>query len=121
MFVDESVMMMMMMMRRSRCGPPRVLLQVTGNTIFNVLQMAERPVDDNDRPEEDIRIRKTETLSCPFDDIVCRDTSAKQKSESDASEAKKRKRKVKGTKNFSLISFGDEAAEVSGLRRHSTD
>jgi peptidyl-prolyl cis-trans isomerase SDCCAG10 len=83
--------------------------KVTGNTIFNVLQMGERPVDGDDRPEEPIRIRKTETLSCPFDDIVIR--NLKPKVVVDEDKNRKRKRKVKGTKNFSLISFGDEAEE----------
>lgn len=83
--------------------------KVTGNTIFNVLQMGERPVDGDDRPEEPIRIRKTETLSCPFDDIVPREL--KKKVSTDDGESRKRKRKVKAIKNFSLISFGDEAEE----------
>ena len=47
-------------------------IQVTGNTIFNVLAIGEVTVDGNDRPEDPPRILRTEILNCPFDDILPR-------------------------------------------------
>ena len=51
--------------------------QVTGNTIFNVLRMAEMETDNNERPLEPPSIKKTEILNNPFDDIVTRDIKHK--------------------------------------------
>ena len=49
-----------------------VLLQVTGNTIFNVLRLGEMDCDADDRPLEPPRIINCEVLNNPFDDIVPR-------------------------------------------------
>ena len=50
---------------------------MTGNTIFNVLRMAEMETDNNERPLEPPSIKKTEILNNPFDDIVTRDIKHK--------------------------------------------
>ena len=91
--------------------------KVTGNTIFNVLQMAELPVGPNERPEDPPKITSVEVLKAYFDDIVPRSTpeSRRAAAEAAAEAAAKAKaagrRKVKGTKNFKLLSFGDEAED----------
>jgi len=64
---------------------------------------SQLPVDSNNRPEDPPRIIKTETVLPYFDDIVVRETAKKA-----VKVEPKPKRKVKGTKNFSLMSFGDE-------------
>ena len=48
--------------------------KVSGNTIFNVLRMAELETDSNERPLEPPSIRKTEVLNNPFDDIEPRES-----------------------------------------------
>lgn len=48
-------------------------MQVTGNTIFNVIQMGDLDVDSNDRPLDPPMILKTEVLSNFFTDIVRHD------------------------------------------------
>ncbi|XP_063681547.1 spliceosome-associated protein CWC27 homolog [Bolinopsis microptera] len=83
--------------------------KVTGNTIFNVLRMAEMETDNNERPLEPPSIRKTEILNNPFDDIVTRDI--KHKTGEEKKKEKKKKSQMKATKNFKLLSFGEEAEE----------
>ena len=71
--------------------------------VFIFGALSQLPVDSNNRPEDPPRIIKTETVLPYFDDIVVRETAKKA-----VKVEPKRKRKVKGTKNFSLMSFGDE-------------
>ncbi|NXK97353.1 CWC27 protein, partial [Formicarius rufipectus] len=82
--------------------------KVTGDTIYNMLRLAEVEVDKEERPLSPHKIRSTEVLFNPFDDIVPR-PSRKLKKDKPEEEAKKSK--VKGTKNFNLLSFGEEAEE----------
>lgn len=78
--------------------------KVTGNTIYNMIRLEESDVDQNERPLDPHKIISTEILSNPFPDIIPRMTRKKEsKSEP--------KSKSKGTKNYSLLSFGDEAEE----------
>jgi peptidyl-prolyl cis-trans isomerase SDCCAG10 len=78
-----------------------------GNTLFNVLTMAELPVDGNDRPEDPPRIKRVQVLNAYFTDIIPRTTA----SAAPVHVVKKKERKVKAVKNFKLMSFGDEAEE----------
>ncbi|KAL3870014.1 hypothetical protein ACJMK2_042631 [Sinanodonta woodiana] len=78
--------------------------KVTGDTVFNILRLQECEIDANERPLYPHKILKTKVLSNPFDDIVPR---PKNKNE----EEKKVKSKSKATKNFKLLSFGEEAQE----------
>ena len=77
--------------------------QIVGNTIYNVLKIAELEVDDNDRPVYPPKIIRTEVIVNPFPDIVPR-----KKTVSD-SNIKKRKKK----ENKNVLSFSDEIEENS--------
>uniref|UniRef100_A0A0B7AA45 Spliceosome-associated protein CWC27 homolog n=1 Tax=Arion vulgaris TaxID=1028688 RepID=A0A0B7AA45_9EUPU len=80
--------------------------KVTGVTLYNILKLQEVDVDVNERPLFPHKIIRTEILFNPFDDIIPR-VIKKVKKEED----KKIKSKSKATKNFSLLSFGEEAEE----------
>ncbi|XP_077142260.1 spliceosome-associated protein CWC27 homolog [Ranitomeya variabilis] len=82
--------------------------KVTGDTIYNLLRLAEVDIGEEDRPVNPHKIRITNVLFNPFDDIDPRVTK-KLKKEKQEEEAKQPK--VKGTKNFNLLSFGEEAEE----------
>ncbi|XP_053502141.1 spliceosome-associated protein CWC27 homolog isoform X2 [Ictalurus furcatus] len=81
--------------------------KVTGDTVYNMLRLAEVECDGDERPLKPHKIRTTEVLHSPFDDIVPRETRVKK--EKHKEEAKKSQSKA--TKNFSLLSFGEEAEE----------
>ncbi|XP_015704284.1 spliceosome-associated protein CWC27 homolog [Coturnix japonica] len=82
--------------------------KVTGDTIYNMLRLAEVEVDKEERPLSPHKIRSSEVLFNPFDDIVPRPNRRLKK---DKPEEEDKKPKVKGTKNFNLLSFGEEAEE----------
>ncbi|KAH0627967.1 hypothetical protein JD844_008588 [Phrynosoma platyrhinos] len=82
--------------------------KITGDTIYNMLRLSEVETDVNERPINPYKIKSTEVLFNPFDDIIPR-ISKKLKNEKPVEEEKKAK--SKGTKNFSLLSFGEEAEE----------
>ncbi|XP_022373747.1 peptidyl-prolyl cis-trans isomerase CWC27 homolog [Enhydra lutris kenyoni] len=82
--------------------------KVTGDTVYNMLRLTEVDVDEEERPRNPHRIRSCEVLFNPFDDIIPREIK-KPKKEKPEEEVKKLK--PKGTKNFSLLSFGEEAEE----------
>ncbi|XP_029025951.1 spliceosome-associated protein CWC27 homolog isoform X2 [Betta splendens] len=82
--------------------------KVTGDTVYNMLRLADVECDHDERPLNPHKIRTTEVLYSPFDDIVPRETK-KTKKDKDKEEAKKSQSKA--TKNFSLLSFGEEAEE----------
>ncbi|KAK6989768.1 peptidyl-prolyl cis-trans isomerase CWC27 [Biomphalaria glabrata] len=82
--------------------------KVTGPTLFNMLKLQDVEVDDTERPTFPPTIIRTEILSNPFDDIVPRMIKRNKK---EKEEDKKVKSQSKATKNFSLLSFGEEAEE----------
>ncbi|XP_078074412.1 spliceosome-associated protein CWC27 homolog isoform X3 [Mustelus asterias] len=82
--------------------------KVTGDTIYNILRLAEVEIDKDERPISPHKIKSTEVLHNSFDDIVPR-VLKKHKKEKREEEVKKTY--SKGTKNFSLLSFGEEAEE----------
>ncbi|KAG7476960.1 hypothetical protein MATL_G00088240 [Megalops atlanticus] len=82
--------------------------KVTGDTVYNMLRLAEVECDSDERPLNPHKIRSTEVLHSPFDDIIPREIK-KAKKEKDKDEG--RKSQSKATKNFSLLSFGEEAEE----------
>ncbi|CAJ0962512.1 unnamed protein product [Ranitomeya imitator] len=71
-----------------------VSISVTGDTIYNLLRLAEVDIGEEDRPVNPHKIRITEVLFNPFDDIDPRVTK-KLKKEKQEEEAKQPK--VKGT------------------------
>ncbi|XP_075446079.1 spliceosome-associated protein CWC27 homolog isoform X2 [Ascaphus truei] len=82
--------------------------KVTGDTIYNILRLTEVDIGDNERPVNPHKIKISEVLFNPFEDIIPRATKKPKK---DKQEEETKKSKVKGTKNFSLLSFGEEAEE----------
>ncbi|XP_002714107.1 spliceosome-associated protein CWC27 homolog isoform X2 [Oryctolagus cuniculus] len=82
--------------------------KVTGDTVYNMLRLTEVDIDDDERPRNPHKIKSSEVLFNPFDDIIPREIK-KPKKEKPEEEVKKLK--PKGTKNFSLLSFGEEAEE----------
>lgn len=85
-----------------------IFAKVTGDTVYNMLRLAEVECDNDERPLNPHKIRIAEVLHSPFDDIIPRETK-KGKKEKDKEEGKKSQSKA--TKNFSLLSFGEEAEE----------
>ncbi|XP_045922033.1 spliceosome-associated protein CWC27 homolog [Micropterus dolomieu] len=85
-----------------------ILGKVTGDTVYNMLRLAEVECDDEERPLNPHKIKTAEVLHSPFDDIIPREIK-KTKKEKDKEEGKKSQSKA--TKNFSLLSFGEEAEE----------
>ncbi|KAL4717893.1 hypothetical protein ACJJTC_005738 [Scirpophaga incertulas] len=83
--------------------------KVTGDTIYNVLKLAEGLIGPDDRPDHPHKIKDAEVLINPFDDIVPRVTETKK-----VVEPKKKKKERQGVKNFGLLSFGEEAEEDEG-------
>ncbi|XP_057396294.1 spliceosome-associated protein CWC27 homolog isoform X1 [Balaenoptera acutorostrata] len=82
--------------------------KVTGDTVYNMLRLTEVDIDDEERPRNPHKIKCCEVLFNPFDDIIPREIK-KPKKEKPEEEVKKLK--PRGTKNFSLLSFGEEAEE----------
>nr|VZI45276.1 unnamed protein product [Spirometra erinaceieuropaei] len=81
--------------------------RVVGNTLFNMLRLAEVEVIKGDRPARLHRILKTEVILNPYDDIVPRRLPPQAKKNDEEEPVPT----AKATKNFSLLSFGDEAEE----------
>lgn len=82
--------------------------KITGDTIYNMLRLAEVDTDNEERPLNPHRIKSCEVLFNPFDDIIPREIKKLKK---EKPEEKVKTLKPKGTKNFSLLSFGEEAEE----------
>uniref|UniRef100_A0A7M4FIB9 Spliceosome-associated protein CWC27 homolog n=1 Tax=Crocodylus porosus TaxID=8502 RepID=A0A7M4FIB9_CROPO len=82
--------------------------KITGDTIYNMIRLAEVETDKEERPLNPHKIKISEVLFNPFDDIIPR---ANKKLKKDKPEEEVKKSKSKGTKNFNLLSFGEEAEE----------
>ncbi|KAI9319666.1 cyclophilin-like domain-containing protein [Dichotomocladium elegans] len=94
--------------------------RVAGDTVYNVVKMAEMETDVNERPLYPPRIKSTEIVLNPFDDIVPRITEREkrlarqleqQKKAAELEESKKKSKK-KEKKQLNLLSFGEEATEM---------
>jgi peptidyl-prolyl cis-trans isomerase SDCCAG10 len=81
--------------------------KVTGHTLYNLPKFNDLQTDKEDRPFDAPKITRTEILSNPFDDIVPRDIGTKFVKP----EKQKPQSQSQATKNFGLLSFGDEAEE----------
>uniref|UniRef100_A0A673Y0F2 Spliceosome-associated protein CWC27 homolog n=1 Tax=Salmo trutta TaxID=8032 RepID=A0A673Y0F2_SALTR len=95
--------------------------KVTGDTVYNMLRLSEVECDQEERPLNPHKIRTTEVLHSPFDDIIPRERK-KSKKDEDKKEGKKSQSKATNyeqsdsgpiyfVRNFSLLSFGEEAEE----------
>eukprot|EP00088_Acartia_fossae_P034259 TRINITY_DN3513_c0_g1_i19.p1 TRINITY_DN3513_c0_g1~~TRINITY_DN3513_c0_g1_i19.p1 ORF type:complete len:510 (-),score=164.08 TRINITY_DN3513_c0_g1_i19:486-2015(-) len=82
--------------------------KVGGNTIYNMIRLGQGVIEDGERPKYPHKILKTNVLINPFPDIEPR---MKIEMERTGEESEKKKSKMKATKNFSLLSFGEEAEE----------
>ncbi|ORX61752.1 cyclophilin-like protein [Hesseltinella vesiculosa] len=91
--------------------------RVAGDTLFNVMKMAELEIDKDNRPLYPPKIKSTEVVINPFDDIVPRvskkELLAQQERERLLAEAAKPKKVKKEKKRLNLLSFGEEAEEMS--------
>lgn len=91
--------------------------RVAGDTLFNVMKMTELEVDDNERPLYPPKIKSTEVVLNPFDDIIPRISPQERKmaklmEQKKIEEAEQAKKKKKGQKKqLNLLSFGEEAEE----------
>ncbi|XP_042187825.1 spliceosome-associated protein CWC27 homolog isoform X1 [Callorhinchus milii] len=85
-----------------------IFAKVTGDTVYNMLRLAEVEVDNDERPLNPHKIKTTEVLHNCFDDIIPR---VLKKHKKEKKEEEMKKSLSKGTKNFSLLSFGEEAEE----------
>jgi peptidyl-prolyl cis-trans isomerase SDCCAG10 len=83
--------------------------KVVGNTIYNMLKLQEGVVDEDERPKYPNKILRTKVIKNPFDDLKPRNLIEMIKGDDDKD--KKPKSKMKATKDFKLLSFGDEAEE----------
>lgn len=82
--------------------------KVVGDTIFNMIRLAEGHLEDGDRPKYPHKIIRTRVLINPFPDIVPREAINQ---EIDKGKKSKPKSKMKATKDFKLLSFGEEAED----------
>jgi len=82
--------------------------KVGGETVYNMIRLGQGVIEDDDRPKYPHKILKTKVLVNPFPDIIPR---MKIEMEKGDEESTKKKSKMAATKNFSLLSFGEEAEE----------
>lgn len=82
--------------------------KVTGDSIFNLLSLADVETDKDDRPVYVQKILSVEVLWDPFEDIVPRQL---KKAESVAKADAEVKPKKKAVKQLNVLSFGDEVEE----------
>jgi peptidyl-prolyl cis-trans isomerase SDCCAG10 len=87
--------------------------RVAGDTIFNVLKMADAElVEDTERPLYPTKVVSAEILVNPFEDMVKRERVAK------TTQDEKPKKKVKRKAGKALLSFGDEeGAEAPVIKK----
>ncbi|KAI9856574.1 MAG: Peptidyl-prolyl isomerase cwc27 [Vezdaea acicularis] len=83
--------------------------RVAGDTIFNLVKMAEAEIiDGSERPVYPTTVLSTEVLVNPFEDMVVQEKKAKSTVEGNRPERKKASKK-KGGK--ALLSFGDDEGD----------
>jgi len=87
--------------------------KVVGDTIYNMLRLQEGIVDEDERPLNPHKIIRTKVLINPFKDITPRETiqMLADSDEEGEKKTKKKKSKMKATKDYKLLSFGDEAED----------
>ncbi|CAM1291843.1 CWC27 (predicted), partial [Pycnogonum litorale] len=86
-------------------GKHTIFGKVVGDTIYNMMKLEDTIVDKEDRPLYPQKLIRAKILSNPFDDIQPRVVKQEKPEKVES------KSKSKGTKNFSLLSFGQEAEE----------
>ena len=90
-------------------GKHTIFGKVVGDTIYNMLRLAEGHLEDGDRPKYPHKIIRSRVLINPFTDITPRETIQQEMVKSKKS---KPESKMKATKDFKLLSFGEEAEDA---------
>ncbi|XP_074640651.1 spliceosome-associated protein CWC27 homolog [Tubulanus polymorphus] len=90
--------------------------KITGPTVYNMLKLGECETDSNDRPKYLQKIISTRILNNPFDDILPREIYKKN-----VDNNQKKVSRSKATKNFKLLSFGEEAEEDEEMINEATE
>ena len=87
--------------------------RVMGDTIYNLMKMGEGELagPDSDRPLYPYKIKSTEILVNPFDDMIKRDLSKRVVAAAPAKDKKKPKRKA----GKAILSFGGDEEEEDGM------
>ncbi len=85
--------------------------KVVGDTIYNMIKLQEVETDPNDRPVVPHKILRTKVLINPFPDIEPRKVIQMDDLDDEARKKKKPKSKMKATKDYKLLSFGEEAED----------
>lgn len=62
--------------------------RVAGDTLFNVMKMTELEIDENERPLYPPRIKRTEIVINPFDDILPRITEREKRQQKELEKKK---------------------------------
>jgi len=86
--------------------------KITGNTLYNLLNMNTFDIDDDERPLKPPIILRAEILWNPFEDIVPRNIKPKEEEELKPVEEKP---KPASNKKLALLSFADEAEEDENI------
>ena len=83
------------------------------DTIYNMVKLQEGEVDEeSEKPMYPNKILRTRVINNPFPDIEPRESIQMIRDDDESEQQKKKKKsKMKATKDFNLISFGDEAEE----------
>ncbi|CAL8105370.1 unnamed protein product [Calicophoron daubneyi] len=84
--------------------------RVAGDTLYNMIRLGEGEIGPNERPRRLHRIVNTTVVLNPYDDIVPRQLPSRSAAKA-AKASEKEEVTAKATKNFSLLSFGEEAEE----------
>uniref|UniRef100_A0AAR2KM66 Spliceosome-associated protein CWC27 homolog n=1 Tax=Pygocentrus nattereri TaxID=42514 RepID=A0AAR2KM66_PYGNA len=87
--------------------------KVTGDTVYNMLRLAEVECDSNERPLNPHKIRSTEVLHSPFDDIVPREIKAKkEKSKEEGKKSQSKTLKGKSKSSHDLLKDDPKLSSV---------
>ncbi|KAL7753655.1 Peptidyl-prolyl isomerase cwc27 [Sorochytrium milnesiophthora] len=94
--------------------------KVVGDTLFNVLEMANQDVDAQERPLYPPKILSVEIVRNPFDDIVPRITAEERRRQQELVQratASEEQTKKRPKKNIALLSFADDAEDTETAAR----
>ncbi|GJQ15497.1 hypothetical protein GpartN1_g7288.t1 [Galdieria partita] len=90
--------------------------KVVGNTLFNVLRIADwSPVDEHERPQEPVYIHSTVVLSNPFDDIVLSATKVEKKH----TDVKPQRLQKVAKRKSNLLSFEENEEQETFIEKPS--
>uniref|UniRef100_A0A8C2IMN8 Spliceosome-associated protein CWC27 homolog n=1 Tax=Cyprinus carpio TaxID=7962 RepID=A0A8C2IMN8_CYPCA len=91
--------------------------KVTGDAVYNILRLAEVECDRDERPLNTHKIRSTEVLPSPFDDIIPREIKIKK--EKNKEEGKKSQSKATKYGTLTLLNFYEFLSFIDELRKEA--